>query len=493
MVRLKGFRRVAVTTAALAFLATTGLAPTTGVAGGTRAPEPTPGSARARLLDASTLDGLHLVHMSNTGRLGKEYTEAQLATAAELYDMFTWQYAGSGVTGFLHARRPNMIVMQYADLTWVGDWDLLPGHKWQPFDWNYVDAHESFFSHSAAAAPWGEKRRIPNPLWGWDAEGKPSPYFGSPHEWQANPFDLDAGHPENLERWVNYYTARVRSLIDSDGMDGVSIDEVMQPYSVPPDGYDPEAWHESLKRALAFIREQLGPDVVLAWNGLTQDAIFRPQDLATGGGRVRPRSLDYLQWADAPVFECFTTCYFPFPEVWPQPVWEELLDLAMEVQRRGGVLLANSKPYDKARMFSLASFYIVKGERAYLCEGGMTEPGGVVAEITWFPEFGVAMGKPLAFGEHIEDYLVAPGRDLGVSGAVGTVYARPYERGVVLANPGEREAVVTLGRSGYQARASGGGAIRPDGALPEGSLTFEPTETVRLGPHDGALVLWELP
>ncbi|MFA5786203.1 MAG: hypothetical protein WDA71_04325 [Actinomycetota bacterium] len=102
--------------------------------------------------------------LSSTGRLGREYTAAQLATAARLYDLFTWQYAGSGVTGFLHQRRPDIIVMHYADLTWVGDYDLLPGLSWMPFDWGYVElslVRQSLEAASGAAISY-EKATSPS-------------------------------------------------------------------------------------------------------------------------------------------------------------------------------------------------------------------------------------------------------------------------------------------------------------------------------------------
>jgi hypothetical protein len=109
------------------------------------------------------------------------------------------------------------------------------------------------------------------------------------------------------------------------------------------------------------------------------------------------------------------------------------------------------------------------------------------------PEFGVAMGKPLVFGEHIRDYLVVPGTDLGVAAATGIVYARPYEAGVVLVNPSILNARAQLSRSGYVVRAEGGGWIGGDGSLPPGNVTYESVEIVELPSQSGALVVWTIP
>lgn len=442
---------------------------------------PAPGSPRARLQGASTRGALHLFLYQTPGRFGQEYTAAQLATVARLYDMVTWVYAGSGVTQALRAAGRNMLVTQYNDLTWSGDYDQIPGVPWMPMDWEWIDGHENFFSHSSATKPWSEKNRIPNPFFGWDTGGRPIPFAGTPHEWQANPLDFDSEHPGNLDKWVNYFTARSKALIDQDAMDGLMIDEAMQPYSIPPDGYEPEAWHTAVKRALAFVRDQLGPDKVIFWNGIMQDALVLAPDAALAGGWARPRSLDYFESGDGALIECFVTCYLaPLPDVWPQALWEQIQDLSMEIARRGVLLAQSPTNRDDTRMYSLASFYIVKGDHSYYGRG-----------MEWLPEYGVALGSPLLTGEHITDYLVAPGRDLGVAQATGTVYSRPYERGLALANPSKQAATVRLARRGYLVLPQGGGAIGGDGALPEGSVTYEPVDTVELPPQSGALVVWE--
>lgn len=447
---------------------------------------PTPGSPRDRLLGTSTLDALHLAHSSGTVRVGPEYNAAQVATIARLYDWVSWVYSGTETTAVLHDADPDVIVTQYADLTWVGNYDLLPGLSWMPMDWGFVDRHENFFAHSSLAFPWSEKRRIPNPFFGWEGGSSFDPRFGgAPREWLANPFDIDEDNPGNLDRWVNYYTASVRNLIASDGMDGVSIDEAMQPYSLPPDDFDPVAWHEAIKRALAFLRAELGPDVVLLWNGLLQDALLWAPDSVLAGGRTQPRSLDYFEWADAAVLECFATCYLrPFPEVWPSGLWEMIEDLAMEVERRGGVLIAQSPVMrQETRLYALASFYLVKGQRSYYSGGGAF----------WLPEYEVSMGAPLVTKERVSEYLVLPGRDLGARAATGAVYARPYERGVALVNPSDVEAVALLERPGFNVQPQGGGSIAEDGSMPEGRIVYEETEAVLLAPHGGALVVWEVP
>src|SRR5579884_3032489 len=68
-------------------------------AGSTAVASPAPGSPRARLLERSTLDTVRMYLYNTGGSVGREYTEEQIAAVAGLYDLLTWVYAGSGVTG----------------------------------------------------------------------------------------------------------------------------------------------------------------------------------------------------------------------------------------------------------------------------------------------------------------------------------------------------------------------------------------------------------
>lgn len=472
------------------------LAPTPVIGGKPRtglesAAAPSPGSPRARVLQRSTLNSVQMYLYTTAGRIGVEYTEEQIATVARLYDMLTWVYAGTGVSEAAHSANPDVIVTEYFDLTWVGDYDQAPGQPWMPAPWGYVNAHEQFFSHwSPTASP---KTRIPNPIFGYGTAKSPESHqsnpTGTPHEWLANPFDIDPAKPANLDFWVNYFAARSGELISSSKMDGLMMDEVEQPYGVPPPFADnPWAWHKALEQDLAFIRDRLGKDMVLFWNGIFGDMALQPPHVRSIGPWARPASLDYYQWCDGAQMELFVTSYAG-PQVWPEPIWEEILDLCMAMAKRG-ILLAQAPILAEdplIRSFVLASFHLCKGERSYLSHrGGYNFP--------WFPEWTVQLGAPTFTAEHITGYRAVPAaRRSGVSAASGVVYARPFELGLALANPSDAGASVWLAHPVYRVVPRGGGWIRADGTIPEGSIAYERVTRIDLPSRSGALAFWGKP
>lgn len=423
------------------------------------------------------------------GRVGDQYTDAQLATVADLYEMLTWVYAGTGVTEAVHRANPDTIVTEYFDLTWVGDYDQAPHQPWMPASWRYVNAHESFFSHwTPTASP---QTRIPNPYFGYgtvqDPESRASDPTGSPHEWLANPYDIDPADPDDLAHWVNYFTATALDRVQSSQMDGLMMDEVEQPYGFPPPfGDTPEAWHHALERALSFIRGCFGPDKILFWNGIFGDMALQPPHLRSIGPWALPASLDYYRWCDGAQMELFVTSYAG-PQVWPEPIWEEIVDLCMAMAKRG-VMLAQAPILVEdpvIRMFVLASFHLCKGERSYL-----SHRGG--ASFPWFPEWTIELGRPTFTAPHVSAYLATPDAPrAGIAASTGVVYARPFERGVALANPSAASATVWSAHPVHLAVPHGGGWIDAEGTMPVGSVTYERTTRIDLPSQSGALALWE--
>ncbi|MHB8431276.1 MAG: putative glycoside hydrolase, partial [Acidimicrobiales bacterium] len=379
------------------------------------------------------------------------------------------------------------IVTQYFDLTWVGNY-IQPsaGVPWMPAPWSYVNERENFFSHSSPSA--SPSTRIANPIFGYSPQGaeRTQDPTGTPLEFLANPYDLNARQPGNLNHWINYFAAQSRSLIAQSGMDGLMMDEVCQPYVPYPFRHDrhgstPENWHMALERDLKFIRGQLGPDMVMFYNGINDDIILQPRDLSSPYPFSRPAKLNFLNWCDGALMEFFVTSYLG-PPVWPQGMWEEILDACMAIAARG-VLLAGAPSGVEdpvIRSFVLASFHLVKGDRSYMSHGGFD----------WYPEWTVQMGAPLQTAKHIQKYLVLPGVAApGIASASGVVYARGFEEGVALANPSAAASTVTLARPGYLVVPQGGGSIGADGVLPAGQVGYQLVEQVSLPSQSGALVL----
>jgi len=450
---------------------------------------PPAGSPRANLLERSTRDSVALYLYGMPGRIGYEYTQPQIATVAGIYGLLTWVYAGSGVAEAAHAANPAALVTEYFDLTWVGDYNQIPGVPWMPAPWSYVNDHENFFGHWAPIA--SPQTRVPNPIFGYsqDAAMRQGNPTGTPREFLANPFDLDEANPSNADRWINYFTAQSQSLIAQSAMDGLMMDEVSQPYGVPPPwGVTPQSWHRALDRALAFIRAQLGAGMIMLFNGIAIDMVLQPPHLRSVGPWARPASLDYLRWCDGAQMEVFVTSYVG-PQVWPQPVWEEMVDLCMAIAR-SSVLLAQAPILvedPRMRSFALASFHLVKGDRSYFSHRGN-------GDFPWYPEWTLKLGAPLHTAPHISGYLVAPGHNIpGVTGAQGVAYTRAFENGIALANPSSQSSTVQLAQPGYLAISQGGGWIGADGTIPAGQLTYQTVQQVDLPAQSGAHVLWEQP
>lgn len=464
-------------------------------AGGGSAYGATATSPRARLLATNTNDTLRLGLYQFYARNGLAesqppgtdltdfMTKPQVSQIANLYDVIL-ATNGPEPAATLKQARHDIIISEYEDIIWR--YSDNPIHA----DWDWINAHEDMFAHSSLS-PW-PNQRIANPFFpklGYGlAEGS------QPGSWLMNPYDIDYANPTNRAHWMNYFTGATGDRIKRYKMDGLLIDEAMNQYSpIPPDGYNEADYHHQIYKATRFVRDQLGADKVICWNGIQLDSLTTPTGsiLSASPPNGMPVSLDLLDHLDGAVIEWFVTSYLTTGTpvaVLPEPLWTYTMNLAIEIQRRGGVMLAQSPvgaDDRNIRMLTLASFYLVKGQRAYLHHGN----GKVFNDVgnpSWFPEWGIRMGVPLTSLASVTDYLVTPGHKVGL--AVGTVYAREFEQGWVLANPSPLPAVVTLAQPGYLAHGTGGGEIPPDGVLPAGDVSYSSTQIVQLPPQSGAIV-----
>ncbi len=449
-------------------------------------------SPRTRLRSKVTNGRTAMYLYTLGGKIGNEYSQNQIATVAKKYDLLTWVYANSGIPQAAHRANPDVIVTQYFDLTWVGSYEQAPGQPWMPVPWDYVNSHESFFSHSSAQG--SIANRIPNPIFGYGPNTHPTMKTndptGQPHEWLANPFDFDKSNPESMDHWVNYFANSAKSIIEKATMDGIMMDEVELPYGASPFGYSSQSWFAQLDQNLAFIRERLGPDKVLFANGIFGDAIpdlLNPNQGFPHGSTWPSNDINFLTWCDGLQVELFVTSYAG-PQIWPQLFWEGVCQICMDIDAGGGITLAQAPILaedPQVRMFVLTSFHLVKGTHSYLSHrGGPPLP--------WFPEWSISIGVPSETKADIQDYLVPTHGTGMISSSKGVVYARHFSNGLAIANPSGSPSSITLNHPGYKIIPVGGGWIEKNGLLPKGKIKHELVSNLELAPQSGALVQYRI-
>ena len=131
----------------------------------------------------------------------------------------------------------------------------------------------------------------------------------------------------------------------------------------------------------------------------------------------------------------------------------------------------------RARIFTLGSYLLIKGEHSYVNLEVDYEP-------EWFPEYDVPIGAPTEPVETLEALYRA---DWGA-------YARAYSGGWVVVNPGPDTASVVLDATYYQVTPVGGGLIGEDGQIPsDWRMETAPVTELALGPGEAAMLLSQPP
>jgi hypothetical protein len=159
--------------------------------------------------------------------------------------------------------------------------------------------------------------------------------------------------------------------------------------------------------------------------------------------------------------------------------WALQQNRVLALVRAGKILIGQSYPSQSdpnERLFILGTYLLVKGSNSYI-----NLETSMVPE--WYPEYGLNLGAPLdPLPSNIAIYL---------SPAWG-VYVRHYSRGLVLVNPDAAAHSISLGAAYFQVVPSGGGPV-PASGTPPGSLSFQPTSSLALAPHQAAILLTQAP
>lgn len=263
-------------------------------------------------------------------------------------------------------------------------------------------------------------------------------------------------NPDNAS-WRAYWVAQVRKQVATTYADGVFMDSTSVPndfgastYQPPLPAYDPPweiSWSHKIERWLPYAQKHVGKPIIV-----------------NAGSWVTTREHTDYSGAAGIMVEGFATGLAPAD-------WQLELTRALGLIRKGKVVICQSYPDVgdvQARMFDLASYLLIKGDRTYVNFGE-----GI--QVSWFPEYDLDLGAAVD----------PPGlrQDQGA-------FVRRYANALVLANPGDGTVHYALPATMQLVTPVGGGAVPADGTLPASwKLQETPVTTVTLGPRQGAVLL----
>jgi hypothetical protein len=266
--------------------------------------------------------------------------------------------------------------------------------------------------------------------------------------------------------WRAYWQAEVLRQVQANDDDGVFMDSLSVPNYLGGDRYDPalpavdaeyeEAWADRIDAWLAWLQTQPVGAYAIVPNV---------------GSWVTTRDPTTYAAADGVMIEGFAM----WGEGDPLAVddWRLQMNRTLGLIRQGKAVIAQAYPGDgRERLFALASYLLIKGNRTYLNLETSEEP-------EWWPEYDIEIGSPL-------QGPVADIDDLATDG----VYRRDFTGGFVLVNPAEDGPAIDVNLGGLfmQVTAAGGGPV-PENGVPTGALTYEAVNSVSLPPASAAVLL----
>jgi hypothetical protein len=159
--------------------------------------------------------------------------------------------------------------------------------------------------------------------------------------------------------------------------------------------------------------------------------------------------------------------------------WMLQMDRTLSEVNLDRVVIAQAYPSTtdvQMRMFVVGSYLLVKGSQTYVnLEIGFSPE--------WFPEYGVDLGPAV-------DPVPAQISDLTSQGA----YARAYQKGLVVVNPGDATITYTLPSSMYRVTPVGGGTVPDTGVIPPSwKLQYAAATSVVLHPQEAAVLVTSHP
>jgi hypothetical protein len=265
--------------------------------------------------------------------------------------------------------------------------------------------------------------------------------------------------------WRDWWSGQVISQLAANEDDGLFADS----YNIPNYGF---RWNPSLP--------VIDPAFESAW--ADRQRAFTDYILARFAGRwkwipnvgsyVTTRDPSDYSNADGLMIEGFAE--WGWGDFFDPGDWVLQMDRLLPLIRAGRIILAQTYPNPadvEERLFVLGSYLLIKGSRTYInLDTGL--------ELEWFPEYSADLGAAV-------DSL--PSTIDGLFDAGWQVYARRYQRGLVLVNPSATARSVTLPAPMARLAPSGGGEVPASGQAP-GSLAYVAAASVTLEPHRAAIL-----
>jgi hypothetical protein len=340
------------------------------------------------------------------------------------------------------AVNPRWVLLHYRLGSSSGPAQYIRGDRWTS-DWREVSSHEDWFLHNDRG------QRHHDPVSNWDLH--------------------DLRHPGFREYWVTSVIADMRAS-GAQGVFADSFDAGVSGYGItPPDNRfvktapaDPAAWTGGvswLQQKVDFIayvkdRFEATPERFLFVPNVTLATAWWWPDY----GRI-----------DGAMFEGFTLGLSPGD-------WVLAMNRALELSRAGKFLIAQGYPKSvDDRLFLLVSYLLIKGTRTFINSAG--------AGIHFFPEYELAIGRPLAsLPDDIAGY------------AWNGIYKREFTNAIALINPQPARVDVALPGRFRLAMPAGGGEtgdrdVDAQGNYLGGSMTYRDVSSVTLEPFRAAVLM----
>jgi len=347
---------------------------------------------------------------------------------------------------------PNFLMLHYRLAVRESSPNITHIHnnRWST-DFTEVNKHEDWFLHTFDNPP----QRVYQPL-------------GSAKEYIM---DLSGRYNGAEFGWKEYFVKTVIEEVKACHADGVFGDSAHTPWIVPA-----EMWNSQLgKLPCREYVKHMGDFYAYVYKELDKADMYWIPNI---GGLC-------CSWDEN---ECYTrdihgAMVEGYAHRQSAGDWRLQQGRLLKLLRNGKIYIAQNgaKPEDiEARLWYMANYLLMKHGKSYV--NMIPNVQNRICEAHWWPEYDLKIGRAVApLPKSIEECKNASG-----------VYAREYQKALVLVNPDDAARTVELGRNERYQRVIpwGGGPIDREGKMPEGGLKLEPVEKeVAMLPWSGAILM----
>lgn len=288
---------------------------------------------------------------------------------------------------------------------------------------------------------------------------------------------MDVANADYREWWTGE-VLRQLAANDDDALfaDSVSVpsffgaDHWRPPLPVIDDAFE-AAWSRRIDDWLAHVKARFGDRYLLLPNA---GSWVTTRDRTTYGAADGVMIEGFAMWAPGQRFDAGD--------------WRLQMDRVLGLATRDKVVIAQAYPRGDGspadvddRLFTLASYLLVKGRRSYL----NLETS---RRVEWWPEYDVDLGAYVDAPPARVDALLE--RADGVSPGL---YVRRYARGIVVVNPFAQPQPLDLERTMWSAQPVGGGEVPASGRTDGWRIVYDPVQRLDVGPGGAAVLLYAEP